>query len=295
MSALLVSFVTRTVTLLGLCALIGCVSPEQQATRAGFVRTPLTTDSFELHTWHRGLGTPTSALHVYVEGDGRAFTRAGRLSRNPTPRKAVGMSLARADLNRAVLYLGRPCQYLSRKALAKCDPMFWSTHRFAEQVIEAMSSAVDSALSNWPEPPLLVMIGYSGGGSVAALVAARRSDVSALITLAANLDHRAWTAHHNVPPLLGSLNPSAAPNADLGRLPQLHFAGGQDKVVPTFVVERFVRAHNAPRESLRVVEHYNHACCWAELWPAPLCELVTRNTATLRYRPADFTRICPTR
>ncbi len=60
------------------------------------------------------------------------------------------------------------------------------------------------------------------------LLAAQRRDVDAVITVAANLDHRAWTAHHGDTPLHCSLNA-----ADFARrlqsVPQVHYAGEKDK------------------------------------------------------------------
>ncbi|GAB2181920.1 hypothetical protein DLREEDagrD3_21430 [Denitratisoma sp. agr-D3] len=46
----------------------------------------------------------------------------------------------------------------------------------------------------------LTLVGYSGGA--AALLAARCSDVVRLVTIAGNLDHRAWTRYHHITTLL---------------------------------------------------------------------------------------------
>ena len=49
------------------------------------------------------------------------------------------------------------------------------------------------------------------------------------VTIAAPLDHAAWTAQHNVQPLVGSLNP--ADSQELRKIPQVHFLGGKDTIV----------------------------------------------------------------
>jgi pimeloyl-ACP methyl ester carboxylesterase len=113
----------------------------------------------------------------------------------------------------------------------------------------------------------VVLVGYSGGGAVAALVAARRDDVARLITVAANLDHAAWTTHHRLAPLRGSLNP-----ADLAQrlevLPQVHLAGAKDRVVPPAIAESYLgRMDDRSRARLVVVEGADHDCCWVAAWP----------------------------
>ncbi|NIQ12880.1 MAG: alpha/beta hydrolase, partial [Candidatus Dadabacteria bacterium] len=79
-------------------------------------------------------------------------------------------------------------------------------------------------------------VGYSGGGTVAALIATRRNDVSSLTTIAANLDHAEWTRLHHISPLTGSLN--AVNFIDkIENIDQLHFVGGKDKIVPKEIID----------------------------------------------------------
>jgi pimeloyl-ACP methyl ester carboxylesterase len=61
----------------------------------------------------------------------------------------------------------------------------------------------------------LTLVGYSGGGTIAVLLAARRSDVAEVITVAANLDVGYWTQRDGLSPLTGSLDPA-------GGNPRLH-------------------------------------------------------------------------
>ena len=53
----------------------------------------------------------------------------------------------------------------------------------------------------------IALAGYSGGGAMAALIAARRPDTVCLVTVAAPLDTGAWTQAIGVSPLRTSLNP----------------------------------------------------------------------------------------
>jgi dienelactone hydrolase len=116
----------------------------------------------------------------------------------------------------------------------------------------------------------LVLIGYSGGGAVAALVAARRGDVIELVTVAGNLDHATWTAIHHVHPLDGSLNPVNAIDA-LQNIPQIHFVGERDKNVNTAVVNAYAERFPVNRRPrIQIVPEADHSCCWVDRWPVLL-------------------------
>ncbi|MFY9477644.1 MAG: hypothetical protein WAQ08_08300 [Aquabacterium sp.] len=113
----------------------------------------------------------------------------------------------------------------------------------------------------------LVLVGYSGGGAVAALLAARRADVVALVTVAGNLDHQAWTSLHGIRPLDSSLNPIDQAGR-LARLRQWHLVGEQDRVVPADLVRAFVARQGSGAQATVIVElGFGHACCWAQQWP----------------------------
>jgi len=113
----------------------------------------------------------------------------------------------------------------------------------------------------------LTLIGYSGGGSVAALIAARREDVSSLVTIAGNLDNKFWTDLHHMSPLVGSLNPIDYAN-NLSMIEQTHFVGAEDKMVPETVIESYLsRMPLKDKINVYVIRDFNHSCCWEKVWP----------------------------
>ncbi len=240
------------------------------AEQAGFTRQIISSGPFLLTTFHKLQDNNHTLLVVYIEGDGLAFQRKGRLSPDPTPKSTVALELATKDPHSSVIYIARPCQYLPEDALKKCDPKYWSTHRYSEDVIAAINTAIGHAASGYKS---IALVGYSGGGTVAALIAARRQDVAWLITIAANLDHKSWTDMHQVTPLSGSLN-AADYAASIQSLPQLHLTGGRDRIVPLEVTEAFLnRMTDRTRVSVRTVPEFDHECCWARDWPEPACRL----------------------
>ena len=70
------------------------------------------------------------------------------------------------------------------------------------------------------------MIGYSGGGTLAQLVAEKFTQTRAVVTLAGNLDLAAWVQLHDYTPLGGSLNPAERPPLP-GHILQIHYVGKQ--------------------------------------------------------------------
>lgn len=207
---------------------------------------------------------PGPVLTVYLEGDG--FAWAGALpSTDPTPRDPLALRLALAHPAGNAAYLARPCQYVGAKRTG-CLQRYWTNARAAPEVVAAMDTALD-ALKQRFGARRLELVGYSGGGALAVLLAARRRDVVRIVTVAGNLDHRAWTAHHRVRPLDASLN--AADVADLVKaIPQVHWIGASDRIIPPRLARDWPGSlAGADGANIRIVPGFSHSCCWAEDWP----------------------------
>ncbi|MFZ4538726.1 alpha/beta hydrolase [Propionivibrio sp.] len=201
----------------------------------------------------------TDSLTIYIEGDGAAWITAYHPPRDPTPFKPTALALAAIDPGDAVAYLGRPCQYLDAPALANCSPIWWTTQRFAPEVLTAYGQALDT-LKVQTRAVTLRLVGYSGGGVIAALLALRRQDVTSLITVASPLAVGQWTRLQGISPLAGSLDPLLAP----GKLPPAtHWIGSDDEIVPLSVIEQFALGKGG---QVRPVKGYDHDCCWTRNW-----------------------------
>lgn len=214
----------------------------QEGTAAGF--TPVSLGSAPpLTGLLRTQATPSAPAYLWIviEGDGRAWLNMREPSMDPTPIDPVGWRLAKDLSQKTVLYLARPCQYLNSEELEVCSVADWTDGRFAEKWVQRLNAAVDQA-KRMSKARQIVLAGYSGGGVMAALVAARRDDVALLMTVASPLDHAAWTTYHKVTPLSASLSVVAV-QQKLARLPQLHVVGADDKVVPPFLMQDFLRRY----------------------------------------------------
>jgi len=242
------------------------------AKSAKFEKAFLTTKYFTLTAFYR-FTKPGEPINIYIEGDGNAWLSRARLSNNPTPRNFLVLKLASIDKNANVTYLVRPGQYTEKPL--RVDPCYWSDKRFSEEVITSMNEAI-SELARLAQADKINLIGYSGGGAVAVLVAARRADVASLRTIAGNLDIEAVNKYHNVSQFSYSINPIDFAQK-IKNLPQRHFIGSKDTIVPSFIAESFVK-HAGDKDSSRitVVEGATHTkgwiACWKELLAYPLSQ-----------------------
>ena len=188
------------------------------------------------------------------------------VSRDPTPGNSIPLQLAIQDPHGKVAYLARPCQYVGGKdEVCGQSSIYWTSHRYAPEVIDALDDAID-CLKMTTEVGTIALVGYSGGGSLAVLLAARRNDVEQLVTVAANLDHELWTTYHKVTPLYGSLN-AADYATEVQDIPQVHFVGGKDVIVPEEIVLSFYdRMIQKKSTRIVVVGIFSHTCCWQNNW-----------------------------
>lgn len=258
-------------------ALAGCASvPSPQAranaatalaARAGWVATDFPGQHFDLAGFvPKDAPTQSSTLTVYFEGDGLAWQGPDAPSDDPTPIHPLGLELALAHPDSgSAAYIARPCQFRAA-AQSSCDPRYWTGARYAPDVVEDMNHAVDLAVRRVGATQV-VLVGYSGGGALAALVAARRHDVVRLITVAANIDLAEWVRVERLRPLSGSLDPADF-TAALATVPQVHFTGTDDIVVPPAVAHAFAARFGASAPVRVIEEHgFDHDCCWVQHWP----------------------------
>lgn len=265
----------RIFLLAGLLSLAGCATPDflpgrsqaaWYARNAGWSYEMIDTGSFFLATAQAPGQAGQRPLTVYVEGDGRAFVGDRTPSADPTPAPPIALRLAMAHTG-PVAWVGRPCQFTDTATARHCQAAYWSSHRYAPEVVESIGQAVDE-LKRRSGAHTIIMAGYSGGGAVAALLAARRSDVVGLVTVSANLDLAYWVKHDKLAPLPHSLDP--ADDAErLRTVPQVHFTGGRDDIVSPEVTRSYLSrlGMGSPARMMELAE-FDHRCCWVASWPA---------------------------
>ncbi|MCB1557255.1 MAG: alpha/beta hydrolase [Alphaproteobacteria bacterium] len=225
---------------------------------------------FHLTAYERIDDTGAPAM-VYIEGDGLAWMNKREPSLDPTPRTPLALGLAARDKSPNVIYLARPCQYTKLTEPGPCGRRYWTSARFAPETVESLSVALDR-LKALHGIPAFHLVGYSGGGAMAALLAEQRDDIASLRTVAGNLDHESHSRLHGISPLRDSLNP-VTDAARLASLPQHHFIGGADQNVTPVIFENF-RTAVGPSSCVRasLIPGVTHEDGWIERWPALLKE-----------------------
>jgi hypothetical protein len=256
--------------ILCLFSLNSCVSSSQvniksKAESAGFQSQSIKTNNFNLFSLLKNENENTSNLVVYIEGDGRAWKKRTVLSSDPTPKNPLSLKLAIKDPAALVLYLARPCQYLEKSKLEACAQKYWSSHRYSNDVVESMSKAI-TKFKTQSDASSVEIIGFSGGGVIAMLIAAQRNDINKIITVAANIDHESWSEWHGVTKLKGSLMPLDY-LAELENIDQFHYWGGNDEIVPYKTQSKFIdHSKSNPLFKYEVIPDFTHDCCWLEHW-----------------------------
>lgn len=253
------------------CQTIACATPservEAQAAQLGFSRDEIAGSEFRHAIFGATLPPGISTLHVYIGGDGSPARAARYRPADPTPRTEPMLRLMALD-DRPSVFLGRPCYHET----GPCDPLHWTQGRYGEPVVASMLRALANLSRERRLDPNLqwVLIGFSGGGTLATLMAERLPGTRAVVTIAGNLDIDAWATHHGYRALGSSLNPVERP-ALSPDIVQIHLRGGRDTNVPGAFADEFIARQSNAREIMQ--PDFDHECCWEEIWADTLSDL----------------------
>lgn len=246
--------------------LAACATPSERAIHSAMgsgMNVTIIDGTIYRHDSYYRDGKPGSKLLVFIEGDGSPWTDFGRtIATDPTPRHPLALQLAQ-ETPGAVLYLGRPCYFRVRDDVG-CAASVWTSDRYSAQVVGSMAAAVNRFASAHGYPDVM-LIGYSGGGTLGLLMAPRIPATSMVVTIAANMDVAAWTQYHRYLPLTGSMNPASEPPLSPS-IRQLHLFGARDANVSERVNRRFL--DTLTDEQIWRFPSFGHVCCWVRDWSA---------------------------
>lgn len=257
-------------TLMLLCA---CSSPSQrfdeQAYASGLVRTEIDGSPFGHAVYARSFAPERSGdlMVVFIDGDGSPWIEHGtRIASDPTPRQPLALRLM-LGTSLPAWYLARPCY--NGMTDGHCTAALWTNARYSRAVVDSMVAALQNH-SRAQSNRRILLVGYSGGGVLARLMAPRLEGIVGVVTIAANLDTAAWTALHGYLPLDESLNPAEEPpHIDA---PVIHLVGEKDTNTPTAALARYLESH--PGEQVWRYSEFDHVCCWVDRWPEILVRIL---------------------
>lgn len=282
----------RVLILFVLCLLLqACTTPADKlnllAVEQGFSRSKIRAEGYDLLVYdnrkdailqpERPLAASTT-LNIYLEGDGSPWRYRTVVMPDPTPRSPLMLRLMALDPGQAS-YLGRPC-YNGSSQDPGCDSRMWTSGRYSTRVIASMASAAQHLIRQYQAREVR-LIGHSGGGALAMLLAAELPDVTEVVTIAGNLDTDAWTRYHGYTPLYSSLNPARQPPLKQS-IWQWHIMGSRDAVIPPLLVRPFVMAQEQAEGF--ILPGFDHACCWYAIWPSVLAALTNKNPSLMPGR-----------
>lgn len=284
------ALLTATAITIGL-SLAGCTTPDllrkETAKRiagpAWMIERQIPAGQFSLTLFER-MHERSAPANIYIGDDGNAIRTDYFKSRNPTPENPVALHLAALDKSDNVVYIARPCQY--SELVSKdddCEKTYWNDKSFSSEVLTAYNGVLDDIRDRYGIAEFN-LIGHSGGGAIAAILAAQRDDVSSLRTVAGNLDHKAQSDYHGLPIWTGSLN-AIDYAADLKDIPQMHYIGGQDENVPPAILHNYLQAIGDNQcVKYDLIQEAEHQRGWADKWP----ELLKQNPPVCAKRIPTF-------
>ncbi len=240
----------------------------------GFKKKLVKAGDFVITTYQRLLDKDGPYV-FYIEGDGSINRGRYAVADNPTPAEIMLLRLAAFDVRPNVIYVARPCQYTPVELNPNCSQVYWTEKRIAEEVIESINIVINS-ISNGKSVSL---IGFSGGGGVAILVAARNKHIKDIITIAGNLDTDNFSKHHKVYALKESLNPINHA-IKINNIPQLHLSGDKDTIVPNNIIQGYVKASLSNCIQQKTFYNVTHTKGWNKVWHE-----VLKINLTCKYPP----------
>ncbi|WP_425363675.1 alpha/beta hydrolase [Candidatus Tisiphia endosymbiont of Hybos culiciformis] len=215
---------------------------------------------FVITTYQR-ISDKDSPYVFYIEGDGSISIGRYAIADNPTPSKVMLFKLATLDTRPNIVYIARPCQYTPVGLNPNCNQVYWTDKRMAEEVMESTNIVINSINNGKPAS----LVGFSGGGGIAILVAARNKHIKDIITIAGNLDIENFSKYHEVYALKKSLNPIDYAKK-ISNIPQLHLSGSKDAIVPSSIMHGYVKASSSNCIQQKIFPDITHTKGWDKVW-----------------------------
>lgn len=241
-----------------------------------------TTGPMDFQLWER-MHERYAPANVYIEGDGMPTYLSRMISENPTPESPMGLALASRDNADNLLYIGRPCQFRESQNEEACSKVYWSNRRFSPEVLASYNEILDEVKKRWDITEFNI-IGYDGGANIAAALAATRTDIVSLRTVAGNLNPpMAYAKTEQKLDADSILANNIAP--DLADMPQHHFIGAGDEHIPPAIYHSFVQAMGSSGcVHYTLIPDADHEKGFVERWP----ELLKSTIACEGAVPADY-------
>lgn len=261
-----VTYKIRSFFLVSIALLSGCQSTNhytQQLNQSHYKKHYVSTTGLPVAAWLPKTVTATATLRVYIEGDGHAWAKKNKMSSDPTPKNRLMHALVSKDPKKDTAYIARPCQFITNNT---CTPYLWTFSRYDDTVIKTMNDVLEK-IKTQHDYKKIELIGFSGGATIALLLASRRNDILSVRTIAGNLDPQYTNRIHRVSKMPTALNP-ASETDKLQYIPQWHFIGARDRIINASVFSHYLSKFNRTNcIKSTLINNASHHSGWLAAWP----------------------------
>ena len=262
MKLLQFTFIYLAGALLSCCQHSQCISQKNLTTllHERFIPKTISTTPYLLYSWIPKHPSHSSTIRIYIEGDGNTWVKNNRTSQDPTPKNKLVYRLMLKDPKNDIAYLARPCQYIKNK---HCKPYVWTFGRYDLKVVESMNQAINIIMKN--NYSKLELVGFSGGATIALALGKMRRDITSIRTIAGNLEPKYTNNYHHVSPMPSAIN-IVLLKPRLSTIPQLHFIGENDTVIPINIYNHYKKHINSTCINHQIIKGASHSSGWENHW-----------------------------
>jgi len=192
----------------------------------------------------------------WANDGGLPWLAQNKIARDPSSNHKQTFALWQAEENAAYL-ISRPCYFGDDSA--SCHPGLWANARYSAEVVNSLASVIRSLHARHVNSDIRI-VGYSGGGVLAVLLAEKLLEVVEVVTYASPLGINKWAHLHGFSKLDKSINP-----LDVQLRPSLkqrHFIGKKDRNVPYEINKELYRRQGV--EPI-IVDGFTHDSNWPSL------------------------------
>ncbi len=200
---------------------------------------------------------------IFIEGDGLSWVDKFTKSTNPTPKDPVSLKIMLNDHRKYTkIYLARPFQYIDFEGDFS---YFWTSGRYAQQIINSYHKIINNIKLDY-NLKSFDLLGYSGAGTILAILACTRDDVKSFTTFAGNIDHIEWSKYHDISVMKASINPMIYKDK-LGLIKQTHYVGQYDDNITADLLKQYCEKINYDlKDAVVIVTKFNHYSDWGNFW-----------------------------
>ena len=246
--------------------LIGCSTPQIEQKQANLIE--LNNNQFEENVYRFSEFNIFSLkkvkndnlLTIYIEGDGQAWLSRFKPSSDPTPVNPTAFKLALQDQSDNVIYLSRPCQYISGPACE--NSKIWTSLQYSEAVLGVYSRILEELSKEYQE---IHLVGFSGGAAIAMFLASKDFNIRSIRTVAGNINPDEIVKLLNLSGYNKEVNFFSL-EKKIKDLSQTHYYGIKDKVVPNILHLNYDKRNSINKCTKIQPVKASHQDGWIEFW-----------------------------